>query len=161
MNTALRSSHRLVKRGGAGLACDEDGVALGAVNLVSVSADAGGVRRCAVRSPDQISNILREGYAYIFNLAIKDDWATDLATNLIALPADENSQLSASEILPLHRTNHPNYNNDTLALILSERSTYPKELTPLQAHAIIQDVANINRAKILSGYYNPVMRVGR
>jgi hypothetical protein len=99
-------------------------------------------------------------YAYIFNLAIKDGWKTDLATNLIALPADENSQLSVDEILPLHRTNHPNYNNDTLARILAERSTYPAELTSVDAYAIIQDVANFNRARILAGYYNPVMKVG-
>jgi hypothetical protein len=100
-------------------------------------------------------------YAYIFNLAIKDGWKTNLATNLIALPADENSQLSAGEALPIHNTNHPKYNTDTLARILLERGTHPAELTPLDAHAILQDVANFNRARILSGDYNPVMRVGR
>ena len=100
-------------------------------------------------------------YAYIFNLAIKDGWRTNLATNLIAPPANEDTQLSAGEILPLHRTNHQNYNNDTLALILAERRLYGNDLTSTQAYSILQNVANINRAKIISGYYNPVMRVMR
>ena len=63
-------------------------------------------------------------YAYIFNLAIEVGWRTNLATNLIALPANEDTQLSVGEILPLHRNNHRNYNNDTLALILTERGAY-------------------------------------
>ena len=98
-------------------------------------------------------------YAYIFNLAIDDGWKTNLATNLIALPANPSTQLSTGEILPIHNTNHPNYNNDTLALILLERSKFPENLTSTDAFAILQAVANINRARILDGYYNPVMKI--
>ena len=100
-------------------------------------------------------------YAYIFNLAKDDGWKTDLATNLIALPKDESAQLSVGEMLPLHNTNHPNYNKDTLARIILERSKFPADITSVHAFAILQAVANFNRARILSGYYNPVMRVGR
>jgi hypothetical protein len=55
-------SYRLGPRGGPSLACDEDGVALGSVTLVSVTLDAGGNRRCDVRRPDQITRLLNLAY---------------------------------------------------------------------------------------------------
>ncbi|HEX4183997.1 MAG TPA: hypothetical protein VHY34_12140 [Caulobacteraceae bacterium] len=62
MNMPLGRSYRLVLRGGVGLAFDEDGVALGAVELVRTHLDARGGRCCAVRSPGEISQVLRAAY---------------------------------------------------------------------------------------------------
>lgn len=62
MNMPLGHAYRLVSRGGVGLACDENGVALGAVELVSAYLDVRGKRRCAVRSPREIGKVL--GLAY-------------------------------------------------------------------------------------------------
>jgi hypothetical protein len=54
--------YRLVPRGQAGLACDAEGVALGALDLVRARTDAKGVRRCEARSPDQVGKALRAAY---------------------------------------------------------------------------------------------------
>ena len=62
MNVASERFYRLVPRGGAGLACDAEGVALGALNLVRTRVDAGGVRYCEARSPDEIGQALRAAY---------------------------------------------------------------------------------------------------
>jgi hypothetical protein len=63
MNVASEHFYRLVARGGAGLACDEEGVALGALlALVHTRLDAGGVRHCEARSPDEIGRALRAAY---------------------------------------------------------------------------------------------------
>ncbi len=61
MNLPLRP-YRLADRGGAGLACDADGLALGAVNLAWVRRDANGVIRCEVRSPAEFGRIMRTAY---------------------------------------------------------------------------------------------------
>jgi hypothetical protein len=53
MNTFLRP-YRLAPRGQAGLACDENGLALGNAALARVRRDAGGAARCEVRSPAEI-----------------------------------------------------------------------------------------------------------
>jgi hypothetical protein len=45
MTIAFARACRLVPRGAAGLACDDDGVALGPVRLVETVADAAGCRR--------------------------------------------------------------------------------------------------------------------
>ena len=58
----MRCSYQLVARGGAGLACDKDGLALGAMDLASVRLDTGGMRRCEVRSPGEIGRILQTAY---------------------------------------------------------------------------------------------------
>jgi hypothetical protein len=55
-------SYRLVPRGGPGLACDAEGVALAGVALVAVSLDAKGGRRCQVRPHDQLGRILSLAY---------------------------------------------------------------------------------------------------
>ena len=62
MNVASERFYRLVPRGGAGLACDAEGVALGALNLVRARVDAGGVRHCEARSPERIGQALRAAY---------------------------------------------------------------------------------------------------
>jgi hypothetical protein len=62
MTMPLGRSYRLVARGGPGLACDKDGVTLGVVELARARLDAAGVRRCEVRPPDDIVQVLRAAY---------------------------------------------------------------------------------------------------
>jgi hypothetical protein len=53
---------RLVERGGAGLACDADGIGLSSIALASLDAEAGGGRRYVVRSASELSTILATAY---------------------------------------------------------------------------------------------------
>jgi hypothetical protein len=53
---------RLVERGGAGLACDADGIGLGGVALASVDASAHGARRYVVRPAGELGAILAAAY---------------------------------------------------------------------------------------------------
>jgi hypothetical protein len=62
MEVALQRPYRLMARGGPGLSCDDDGVALGGVDLARVSRNADGVTRCEVRPPADIGQILRAAY---------------------------------------------------------------------------------------------------
>jgi len=62
MNIPLRHAYRLTERGGAGLSCDENGLALGGVDLARVRQDADGAGRCEVRAPAEIGQILRAAY---------------------------------------------------------------------------------------------------
>jgi len=62
MNIPTQRSYRLVPRGGAGLACDEQGLALGGVDLARAQTDARGMRRCVMRSPEETAKILRTSY---------------------------------------------------------------------------------------------------
>lgn len=62
MNHPLGRSYRLVMRGQAGLSCDQNGVALGAMELVSTRRDTDGALRCVVRSSDEIEYILQAAY---------------------------------------------------------------------------------------------------
>ena len=62
MKISPESCYRLVPRGGAGLACDNGGVALGAVDLVRTRLDARRARRCDVRSPDETGRVLTIAY---------------------------------------------------------------------------------------------------
>jgi len=55
MNLPTQQSYRLVPCGGAGLACDEEGLALGSVDLARVRTDARGVRRIAF--PNRVLSI--------------------------------------------------------------------------------------------------------
>ena len=62
MTIPLKHAYSLVPRGGAGLACDEDGLALGTLAVVRARQDATGVRHSEVRSPDEIDQILRAAF---------------------------------------------------------------------------------------------------
>lgn len=62
MNLPLIHMYRLTPRGAGGLACDKAGVALGAVDLVRVGADAAGRRRCEVRPRQGLGRILSAAY---------------------------------------------------------------------------------------------------
>ena len=46
MHAALERLYRIVPRGQAGLSCDAEGVALGALDVARTRTDAAGVRRC-------------------------------------------------------------------------------------------------------------------
>ena len=58
MTIPLKHAYSLVRRGGPGLACDEDGLTLGTLEVARVRQDAMGVRRCELRSPGEIDQIL-------------------------------------------------------------------------------------------------------
>lgn len=54
----------LFPRGGAGLVCDEMGVALGSIELAVVMADSDGRRRCRLRPAAEIAKALDLAYGY-------------------------------------------------------------------------------------------------
>jgi hypothetical protein len=62
MNFPIEHMYRLAPRGGAGLACDETGVALGATDLARVHLEAGGRRRYEVRPPADVGRVLKAAY---------------------------------------------------------------------------------------------------
>ena len=96
----------------------------------------------------------------IARLAFQDGWRPDNPSNLIALPADVETQQALDDKLPVHNDFHPIYDKDTQALINAERSAFPSKLTPLQAHSILDDVAIENRGLLFSGKYHPFLRIG-
>ena len=59
------TEHKLVPRGGAGLCCDEEGVALGPVPLVVRSGTAGGRREYVARPPAEIVDALQVAFGPI------------------------------------------------------------------------------------------------
>ena len=59
MNFEVRRSYRLVTRGEAGLACDLQGVALGAVDLARLGLDGKGMGRCGVLPPGELGEVLK------------------------------------------------------------------------------------------------------
>jgi hypothetical protein len=95
----------------------------------------------------------------ISKLAAKDGWKADLPSNLIGLPADEDTQRRYYPFLPMHRGPHPKYNIDTQRQLMASRNTFPIFLTPVRAHAILDSVAAFNRARILGGHYHPIIKV--
>jgi hypothetical protein len=62
MNPSHHQIYRLAPRGGVGLSCDKAGVALGAVDLVRVSADAEGRRHSEVRPRERLDWLLNKAY---------------------------------------------------------------------------------------------------
>ena len=62
MHLTTARSIRLVARGGSGLACDNDGVALGAVSLVEVSPVVAQTGRWRVRPIEELGEILLQAY---------------------------------------------------------------------------------------------------
>jgi hypothetical protein len=97
-------------------------------------------------------------------LAVNGGWLVDGANNLIALPADPAAQaefqVKYGEWLPVHRGSHASYNNETANLIVTEEARFPPNLTPLQARAIMDEVARINRERLMAGHYGPWVKVG-
>jgi hypothetical protein len=55
MNIAFERSYRLVARGGMGLACDKNGVTLGAAELVRRRPEPGGGQHYEVRPFDKLA----------------------------------------------------------------------------------------------------------
>jgi hypothetical protein len=94
----------------------------------------------------------------IADLASKDGWEPDDPSNLIALPADVPTWNLFGGTLPMHNSSHPKYDQDTRNEIVLTRSAFPPNLTPLQAHAILDSVALENRFRILTRVYYPVLR---
>ena len=96
-------------------------------------------------------------------LAVKAGWLVDSPGNLIALPADAAAQAEFQarfgEWLPVHSGSHDLYNNETARLIVAEEALFPENLTPLEARAIMDDVAHINRVRLMTGYYGPFVKV--
>ena len=64
MTIAFARAYSLVPRGGAGLACDDDGVALGPVRLVDGVPDASGRRFYRTRPEPEVAQALRLAYGY-------------------------------------------------------------------------------------------------
>ena len=62
MAISFTRAYGLVPRGTAGLACDEDGVALGPMPLVESVTDAFGRRRYGIRSPQEVAEAFRIAY---------------------------------------------------------------------------------------------------
>jgi hypothetical protein len=62
MTIAFARAHRVVQRGAAGLACDDDGVALGPMRLVEAVIDAAGCRSYRLRPAPEIAEALRLAY---------------------------------------------------------------------------------------------------
>jgi hypothetical protein len=103
-------------------------------------------------------------YQDIANIAIKAGWNANDASNLIGLPADAKTQASLSAIgiqLPLRSGPHNIYNYATSRLIDAEASKYQTPLAPVYARAILDDVAEINRRRIITGQYSPWIKVSR
>jgi hypothetical protein len=100
---------------------------------------------------------------YIAELAYQNGWRPDAASNLMFLPYDEQTQANIEAatgiVYPLHQSGHYYYNQDTLEKIRTVRSTFPDKITPRYARAILDDVAVQNRALIMSGHYNPILKV--
>jgi len=103
-------------------------------------------------------------YKDVAMTAIKAGWSANDASNLIGLPTDTKTQASLLSIgiqLPLHRGSHNIYNYATSRLIDAEASKYPTPLSPIHARAILDDVAETNRDRIMAGQYGPWIKVSR
>jgi hypothetical protein len=103
-------------------------------------------------------------YKNIAMTAIKAGWRANDASNLIGLPTDTKTQVSLLAIgiqLPIHSGSHNIYNYATSRLIDTEASKYLTPLSPIHARAILDDVALINRNRIVNGQYGPWIKVSR
>jgi hypothetical protein len=103
-------------------------------------------------------------HLYIAELAYEDGWRPNAASNVMFLPSDGAAQakLKATTgiLYPIHRGSHYHYNQDTLDRVVAVRSKFPKNLTPKEAHSILDDVAFQNQALIMLGRYSPILKVG-
>ena len=101
-------------------------------------------------------------YKNIAMIAIKAGWRANDASNLIGLPTDAKTQASLLALgmpLPIHNGSHNIYNYATSRLIDAEVSKYPTPLSPIEARAILDDVAEINRERIMEGQYGLWIKV--
>jgi hypothetical protein len=94
--------------------------------------------------------------------ATEAKWDPDSFSNLIALPADQRTQLDyfvrTRVLLPLHSSAHPRYDTQTQEEIWQLELHTGGAHTPLEARAILETVAIENRLQILSGYWYPRLR---
>ena len=86
----------LVQRGGPGLACDDDGLALGTATLAKTDGEASGRRRCRLRPPDDVALALRLAYGPIADPVI-ERWCRGLAkvAELLARGEDAHARIYA------------------------------------------------------------------
>jgi A nuclease family of the HNH/ENDO VII superfamily with conserved AHH len=95
----------------------------------------------------------------ITTLASQGGWQPNSPTNLIPLPADAETQAkleAEGKILPIHNSNHPNYDGVAAGQIALERAEYKNaELTPAQARAIFEGAAMEMRGRILKREWWP------
>jgi A nuclease family of the HNH/ENDO VII superfamily with conserved AHH len=98
----------------------------------------------------------------ISGAAIKAGWDPNAASNVIGLPVDAETQAKLeAEVglrLPRHDGSHGKYNIITTKLIEDQEAKYPKPLSPVDARAVLNEVARINREDILLGKYDPIIK---
>ncbi len=97
MTIAFARAYSLVPRGEAGLACDDDGVALGPVRLVEAVADPSGRRRYRMRPASEVAEALRLAYG-----STPDEierWRRCLARVTQLLTAGERAQACIQAVL--------------------------------------------------------------
>ncbi|HEY2709526.1 MAG TPA: AHH domain-containing protein [Caulobacteraceae bacterium] len=91
-------------------------------------------------------------------LAYQAGWRVDAPSNLIALPSDPATQAMFGGLLPIHNSRHGNYSQIVEYKIDIARGTFASPITPLEARAIFDNIALQERASILLGVYNPIMK---
>jgi hypothetical protein len=96
-------------------------------------------------------------------LAQKNGWDQNSSSNLIGLPTNEINQADLAArtglFLPIHRGPHKIYDDQSLELIKRLRRQKPTPLRPVDAQAILDEAARINRNKILSIEFGPALKV--
>lgn len=86
-------------------------------------------------------------------LAKAGGWQPNSPTNLIALPADAATQMKRAPNLPIHNSNHPDYDGTAIGQIFEECERYGDTLdalTPAQARAIFEAAAAEMRHRIVA-----------
>jgi hypothetical protein len=92
-------------------------------------------------------------------LASQAGWQPDSPKNLIALPADAATQAKRAANLPIHSSNHPEYDAETLTEIFKEKAIYYERTpTAAQARAILEKVAALMKDRIMDGKWMPRLR---
>jgi hypothetical protein len=92
----------------------------------------------------------------VATLASQAGWQPDSDENLIALPANEATQAERAPTLPIHNSSHPKYDATVWGQIVIEKAEHGKEpLTPVQARAIFEKVAEEMKESIETGEWMP------
>jgi len=86
----------LVQRGGPGLACDDNGLALGPIALAKTVRDTTGQRQCRMRPCDDVVRALRLAYGPVADPVV-ERWCRGLAkvTELLARGEDAHARIYA------------------------------------------------------------------